>query len=110
MANRVPTISSHVLDTGLGAPAAGITIRLALVGPDGHEVPIGSAVTNSDGRVADLLGRPLVAGTYRLRFETGERSPLFQAIALDLRVIDIDRSYHVPLLLTAFGLSTYLGS
>jgi 5-hydroxyisourate hydrolase len=110
VANRVPTISSHVLDTSLGAPAAGVTIHLALVGQGGREVPIGSAVTDSDGRVADLLGRPLVAGVYRLRFETGERSPLFQAIALDLRVIDIDRSYHVPLLLTAFGLSTYLGS
>ena len=111
MANRVPTISSHVLDTGSGRPAEGVTIGLSRVDSDGREVAIGSAVTDSDGRVADLLsGSLLTAGLYRLRFETGERSALFAALAVDLRVTDTGRSYHVPLLLTAFGLTTYLGS
>jgi 5-hydroxyisourate hydrolase len=111
VANRAPTISSHVLDTGLGRPAAGVTISLFELDADGREVAIASAVSDSDGRVADLLaGGALRAGTYRLRFDTGERSALFAALALDLRVTDPSRSYHVPLLLNAFGLSTYLGS
>lgn len=110
MANRAPTISSHVLDTARGGPAAGVVIRLALVGVDGLELQLGSATTDADGRVADLVGRPLEVGTYRLRFALAERSPFFAALTLDIRVDDAARSYHVPVLLSPFGLSTYLGS
>ena len=111
MANRAPTISSHVLDTSRGQPAAGVTISLSLLDEDGVEALLGSASTDSDGRVADLLfGGQLRAGTYRLRFIVGGRSPLFISLAVDLRVDDVGRSYHVPLLLSPFGLSTYLGS
>ncbi|HEY7970585.1 MAG TPA: hydroxyisourate hydrolase, partial [Candidatus Limnocylindrales bacterium] len=99
MANRAPTISSHVLDTSRGAPAAGVRIDLSRVGVDGVETAVGSALTDADGRVADLLGTPLSVGTYRLRFSVGERSPLFASLAVDVRVDDVGRSYHVPLLL-----------
>jgi hydroxyisourate hydrolase len=110
VANRAPTISSHVLDTSRGAPAAGVRIDLSVVGVDGLETAVGSSVTDADGRVADLLGVPLSAGTYRLRFSVGERSPFFVGLAVDVRVDDVGRSYHVPLLLSPFGLSLYLGS
>jgi 5-hydroxyisourate hydrolase len=110
VANRAPTISSHVLDTSRGAPAAGVRIELSVVGVDGLETAVGSSVTDAEGRVADLLGAPLSIGTYRLRFSMGELSPFFASLAVDVRVVDLERSYHVPLLLSPFGLSTYLGS
>lgn len=110
MANRVPTISSHVLDTSEGAPAAGLSIAIFLIGAAGGEIALGSAMTDADGRIGDLLGRPLEAGRYRLRFDLGGRSPFFSALSVDIVVEDASRSYHVPLLLSPFGLSTYLGS
>jgi hydroxyisourate hydrolase len=109
VANRVPTISSHVLDTSRGTPAAGVTIAVSRVESDGRETEVGGGQTDADGRVPDLLGRPLEAGTYRLRFVLDDRSSFFAALAIDIRVEDVSRTYHVPLLLNPFGLSTYLG-
>ena len=110
MANRAPTISSHVLDTSRGAPAAGLSITVLRVADDGRESELATVTTDADGRIADLLGRPLEAGRYRLRFELGDRSPFFTALSVDIVIDDAGRSYHVPLLLSPFGLSTYLGS
>ncbi|MGH2465084.1 MAG: hydroxyisourate hydrolase [Candidatus Limnocylindrales bacterium] len=110
MANPRPTISSHVLDTSEGGPAAGLSISISKVAQDGIETPIHTARTDADGRIADLLGRPLETGTYRLRYELGTRSSFFAGLALDIVVVDAGRTYHVPLLLSPFGLSTYLGS
>ena len=110
MANRGPTISSHVLDTSRGEPVAWLSIAVSQVGADGDEAPIGTVMTDADGRIADLLGRSLETGRYRLRFQLGDRSSFFAALAVDIVVDDVKRSYHVPLLLSPFGLSTYLGS
>jgi 5-hydroxyisourate hydrolase len=110
VANPLPTISSHVLDTSRGKPAAGLSITVSKVGANGPETAIGTATTDADGRVADLLGRPLETGTYRLRFELDDRSSFFAAFSVDVVVEDVRRSYHVPLLLSPFGISTYLGS
>jgi 5-hydroxyisourate hydrolase len=110
VANRAPTISSHVLDTSRGAPVAGLSIAIFLVGAAGGEIALGSSMTDADGRIADLLSLPLEAGRYRLRFELGGRSPFFAALSVDIVIEDVSRSYHVPLLLSPFGLSTYLGS
>jgi 5-hydroxyisourate hydrolase len=110
VANTVPTISSHVLDTSRGAPAAWLSIAVSMLATDGSELAIATVMTDADGRIADLLGRRLESGTYRLRFVIGERSSFFAALAVDIRVDDVTRSYHVPLLLSPFGLSTYLGS
>src|SRR5204863_4637487 len=109
VADPAPTISTHVLDTGLGRPAAGVAVTLYRLAEDGRPVRITQALTDGDGRVADLLGRPLQAGDYRLRFDVAERGPFFTAIALDVRVDDPRRSYHVPLLLAPYGLSTHRG-
>lgn len=112
-----PTISTHVLDTQHGAPAAGVHVSLYKLGEDDRPIRITQALTDDDGRVRDLLGRPLATGVYRLEFNlAGRTAPdpeaerFFQRLSIDLRIDDISRSYHVPLLLAPFGLTTYRGS
>lgn len=111
-----PTISTHVLDTERGMPAVGVHVTLSRLGDDGKPVRMTQALTDGDGRVQDLLERPLAAGDYRLEFRLGGLDPdvaddaFFRRIAVDLRVTDPGRSYHVPLLLSSFGMTTYRGS
>jgi 5-hydroxyisourate hydrolase len=104
-----PTISTHVLDTGSGEPAAGVRVICLLLEGDRIQAA-GGGVTDNDGRIPDVLeGRDLVAGVYRLSFELGP-SRFFEAATLDMRVEDASRSYHVPLLVAPYGLSSYRGS
>jgi 5-hydroxyisourate hydrolase len=105
-----PTISTHVLDTGAGQPASGVPVTLYRLGDDGRPVRLTQALTDDDGRVRDLLDRPLTAGTYRLEVNLAERDGFFERFAVDCRVTDVDRSYHVPLLLAPYSLTTYRGS
>ncbi len=111
-----PTISTHVLDTERGAPAVGVRVTLSKVDDVGRPVRMTQALTDGDGRVRDLLERPLTAGDYRLEFRLGDSGPdgpdgaFFRRIAVDLRVTDTGRSYHVPLLLSSYGMTTYRGS
>jgi 5-hydroxyisourate hydrolase len=117
-----PTISTHVLDTAIGSPRAGVRVRLwrtssapgggAAAPAGGSADParlVGEATTDADGRVRDLLGgRPLESGGYRLEFELGPG--YFASLAIDVRIEDASRSHHVPLLVAPFGLATYRGS
>jgi 5-hydroxyisourate hydrolase len=113
-----PTISTHVLDTGIGAPAAGVAVTLYRLSDDGRPLRLTQALTDSDGRVRDLLERPLVAGQYRLEFDLAPRADdpaalidrFFQRISVDVLVADVSRSYHVPVLLSPYSLTTYRGS
>jgi len=106
-----PTISTHVLDTERGIPAAGIRVTLYRLADDGRPVRMTQALTDGDGRVRDLLERPLVAGDYRLEFDVArEDGTFFTKIAVDLRIADANRSYHVPLLLAPYSMTTYRGS
>ncbi len=109
MADTPPTISTHVLDVERGRPAVGVRVRLTrLVG--GAELEAGGGTTDDDGRIIDMLrGAPLGPGDYRLRFDVGEGG-FFHALAVDFRVSDVSRSYHVPLIRAPFALSTYRGS
>ena len=109
-------ITSHVLDTSLGLPVAGLSVRLARR-DGGVFVELGQALTDADGRVKQLLGsNRLVAGIYRLSFETGAhyasvgRDTFYERVELEFRVTDPSQHYHVPLLLSPFGYSTYRGS
>ena len=105
-----PTISTHVLDTGTGTPAAGVPVILWRSLPDGSEEIAGEAISDADGRVRDLLGGArLVAGAYRLEFGLDDGG-FFTGLSIDIRIEDTTRSYHVPLLRARFGLSTYRGS
>jgi 5-hydroxyisourate hydrolase len=118
----VPTISTHVLDTEHGKPAVGVHVTLYRLSDDGRPLRLTQALTDGDGRVRDLLERPLVAGDYRLEFglapidavDMGPPDPpddrFFRRVAVDLRVTDTTRSYHVPLLLAPYSLTTYRGT
>ena len=105
----MPTISTHVLDTGLGLPAAGVHVTLYRFADDGKPIRLTQALTDDDGRVKDLLERPLTAGDYRLEFNLG-RGGFFERMSVDLHITDVSRSYHVPLLLSPFSMATYRGS
>jgi hydroxyisourate hydrolase len=109
-----PTISTHVLDTDRGMPAEGV--RVTLYRLDVAEAPIRmtQALTDSDGRIRDLLERPLVAGDYRLEFDLRPQDDaaagFFRQMTVDLTITDVLRSYHVPLLLAPYSMTTYRGS
>lgn len=106
-----PTISTHVLDTERGLPAEGIRVTLSRLDVGTAPIRMTQALTDGDGRIRDLLERPLVAGDYRLEFEIGrEDDAFFRRVAVDLRVADTARSYHVPLLLAPYSMTTYRGS
>jgi 5-hydroxyisourate hydrolase len=102
------TLSTHVLDTAAGRPAAGVAVRLE--SRDGDVLDRG--VTDDDGRVGSL-GRELGLGGYVLRFDTGaywsSGSGFFPEVVIVFTIAD-DRHHHVPLLLSPYGYSTYRGS
>ena len=106
-----PTISTHVLDTERGMPAQGVRVTLSRLDVGSSPIRMTQALTDGDGRVRDLLERPMVAGDYRLEFDVAhEDGSFFTKVAVDLRISDTSRSYHVPLLLAPFSMTTYRGS
>ena len=110
-ADSQPTISTHVLDTGSGKPAASVHVTLSKLDGDGRAIRMTQALTDGDGRVRDLLERPLTPGEYRLEFDVAhEDGSFFTKVAIDLRITDAERSYHVPLLLAPYSMTTYRGS
>jgi 5-hydroxyisourate hydrolase len=119
------TISTHVLDTSLGKPAAGVPVLIERVrdpkGNDAHDlrdVTIGAGTTDDDGRLRDFLtaGGALSQGVYRLRFDVAEyfkmtsRETFYPEVAVLFRVGAADEHYHVPVLISPFGYSTYRGT
>ena len=115
MAGARPTISTHVLDLASGEPAPGVGVAIFRLAPDGAPELVGEHQTDADGRIRDLLdGSDLDEGDYQLAFDVGgyadDPDAFFQSAAVALRITDVDRSYHVPLLLSPFGMSTYRGS
>ena len=102
-----PTISTHVLDTEHGAPAAGIAIELFRF-DGGTETRVGSGTTDDDGRIRRLLEGDLMHGEYRMTFTIA--GAFFRQASVTFVVDDTTRSYHVPLLLAPYSLVTYRGS
>ncbi|WP_353951522.1 hydroxyisourate hydrolase [Knoellia sp. S7-12] len=106
------SISTHVLDTSLGRPAAGIAITLASI--DGTE--LATATTDADGRVGTLGPEVLDAGDYTLTFATGDWFAqsgvrgFYPHVSIAFTVSDGSDHYHVPVLLNPYGYSTYRGS
>lgn len=111
-------ITTHVLDTSTGKPAAGLAVTLELETQDAGWQLMANGVTDSDGRIADLMTSDTVfsAGRYRLIFETGQYFHMrqiecfFPQVTITFVVGDARQHFHVPLLLTPFGYSTYRGS
>jgi 5-hydroxyisourate hydrolase len=113
------TITTHVLDTGLGVPAAGITVALeSRAGDTLRWSEVGRGATDADGRIRTLVpdGRTIDPGVYRLVFDTRRyfdaqgRRAFFPSVTITFEVTSRDTHYHVPLLLSPFGYSTYRGS
>lgn len=111
----VSQITTHVLDTALGRPAAGVAVGL-YANIDGGWHLLATATTDTDGRVKNLGPAELPAGTYRLSFDTGSyygglgTETFFPEVDLVFTVAGTGEHYHVPLLLSPFGYSTYRGS
>jgi len=110
-------LTTHVLDIRLGKPAAGIAVRLVRMDASGGWHEIARGVTNDDGRAGDLLAEgTLQVGVHRLTFDVGEYFAaqrveyFYPQVTVDFVVSDLSRHYHVPLLLSPFGYSTYRGS
>ncbi len=110
-------ITTHVLDTSRGGPAVGVTVILELRQASEWS-PIGRGTTGEDGRLTALSAdTPLVPGTYRMTFDTGDyqrergmATPFFPEVTVTFSVRDAAAHYHVPLLLSPYGYSTYQGT
>ena len=104
-------ITTHVLDTSRGRPAEGVRVRLEVQFPDGAWKHLGRELTDADGRAENLLpgSAKLTKAIYRLTFDKLPAG-LFPEIMVAFRVRDLTRSYHVPLLFSPYGYSTYRGS
>ena len=106
------TLSTHVLDTSLGKPAAGVTVVLESVAGEA----LGDGITDGDGRVGSIGPERLEAGDYRLRFASGGYfsargvEAFYPEVVVVFTIADADQHYHVPVLLNPFGYSTYRGS
>ncbi len=108
-------VTTHVLDTALGRPAAGVRVRLEQFAGEVGAV-VASGTTDDDGRVRALGPDRVDAGTYRLVFQTAAyfartgRPCFFPEVSLSFVVADPEQHQHVPLLLSPFAYSTYRGS
>lgn len=114
-------LSTHVLDTAHGRPAAGVRVELFRVGSPGAAGPLVETITNADGRTpAPLLaGEDLLAGTYRLVFHVGDyfagcghsdARRFLDVVPVVFVIDDPAAGYHVPLLVSPWAYSTYRGS
>ena len=108
-------ITTHVLDTSRGGPAAGVAVVLERAVKSSWQ-PVARGVTDADGRASDLLSAPPQEGHYRLIFDTGAyfraagEADFYPEVSVTFVVGAGEEHYHVPLLLSPFGYSTYRGS
>ena len=112
------TITTHILDTSRGRPAAGVGVKLEALNTGERWSQLAQAQTDEDGRVKafDLIEPQLPAGTYRLTFAVGgyfealNQESFYPEVVVTFRVEGGSKHYHVPLLISPFGYSTYRGS
>ena len=111
-------ITTHVLDTARGRPAAGVPVRLEARDAEGAWRELGRGFTDADGRLKDLLPseQKLSKGSYRLTFDAavyfaaqGEKG-FYTEVSVAFVVAEGGAHYHVPLLLSPYGYTTYRGS
>ncbi|HEX8265824.1 MAG TPA: hydroxyisourate hydrolase [Pyrinomonadaceae bacterium] len=110
-------ITTHILDVSKGCPARGVSVTLERQSSTGWEI-IGKGVTDEDGRLRDLLDSEAILqiGNYRLTFDTEnyfaqqQIEGFYPQVTVAFAVRDAAQHYHVPLLLSPFGYSTYRGS
>jgi 5-hydroxyisourate hydrolase len=118
MAFSMKGISTHVLDTTQGKPAKNVMVRLERKEADGEWVELRSARTDQDGRCSELLPENefLCAGLYRLLFDTGSYlsaqkiEAFYPVVEINFQVRTGETHFHIPLLLSPNGYTTYRGS
>ena len=118
MAGGINRISTHVLDTALGKPAARVPVRLERREKDGRWLTLGSSTTDADGRCAQMLAQsqPVAEGLYRLVFETANYyaaqnvAGLYPVVEITFEARKGNSQFHIPLLLSPNGYTTYRGS
>ncbi len=110
-------ITTHVLDVSLGRPAANVAVILEAQSSRGEWAEVTRGATDVDGRLRDWpVAKAVPAGTYRLMFDTrayfSSRNieTLYPQVVIVFEVRDAQEHYHIPLLLSPFGYSTYRGS
>jgi 5-hydroxyisourate hydrolase len=110
-------ITTHVLDTALGRPAAGVEVQLARRSADDRWDVIATGITDADGRISNLLPPgSLAIGVYCLTFATGVYfrrqgiATFYPTVAIEFQIVSAAEHYHVPLLVSPFGYTTYRGS
>jgi 5-hydroxyisourate hydrolase len=110
-------ITTHVLDVSVGRPAANVAVILETQSPAGHWAETARGTTDADGRLRDWPAAKVVAaGIYRLTFDTRayfaarKVASLYPQVMIVFEVRDAQEHYHIPLLLSPFGYSTYRGS
>lgn len=108
------SLSSHVLDLQSGKPAAGLAVTLFALAPSRQ---LATGVTDADGRIRQWTPAvELVPGTYELEFATGswfaarEQATLYPRVLITFAIAGAESHYHIPLLLSPYGYSTYRGS
>jgi 5-hydroxyisourate hydrolase len=112
------SVSTHVLDTARGRPAAGLRILFETATAEGGWDRVGAATTDDDGRAPDLIPEDTFVdtGVHRMTFETGDWfaqrgvPAFYPRVRVEFEVTDANQHHHVPLLLSPFGYSTYRGS
>ena len=112
------TISTHILDTSRGAPASGVAVSLEVQNTDESWTELSHAWTDDDGRVKPffLVEQPLSGGIYRMCFDTEsyfaglDIENFYPQVIVVLKIDDTTQHYHVPLLISPYGYSTYRGS
>jgi 5-hydroxyisourate hydrolase len=113
---RIERLSTHLLDTTIGKPAAGIPVTLEAISTDGTALAVGSGVTDVDGRVGQLNTASLEPGEFRLVFATADYfrtthgAVFYPRIAVQILLPETRSHFHIPVLASTFSYSTYLGS
>lgn len=104
-------ITTHILDTAAGRPASGVPVTLEIESTGGWR-QIASGTTDDDGRVRDWMSDPLQAGNYRITFDTGayQAGGFYPYVSIVFTAEAGAEHYHVPLLLSPYGYTTYRGS
>jgi 5-hydroxyisourate hydrolase len=111
-------ITTHILDVSKGSPASGVAIVLEYLTGNGNWLELGRGETDEDGRLKNLLSpeSAIQPGAYRLTFETGKYfesqgvESFYPQVCVTFLVSNAAQHYHVPLLLSPYGFTTYRGS
>lgn len=112
-------LTTHILDQAAGRPAAGVVVRVSRREGTGF-APVAELRTDADGRARLIAGEALTVGGYRLEFAIGDHfeasglpvtdPPFLDVVVIDFAVSNTEQHWHVPLLVSPYGYSTYRGS